>query len=270
MNRHNARGHEMSTQPPRRINQDTAEQLLAGDPAALHRVGGLAVPLRAARGPVHPDELAGEQAALAAFQAAADLTPVPQPRRLSMLKIALAKLLTVKAAAIIAASGVGGVALAASTGVLPNPLVDTPASPPATHALATPTTTPSHPGAPGAAAGSPSPSLLGLCQAHAAGAAANPGKALDNPAFTVLITAAGGADHVEEYCDTMAAAASASATHPGNAPTGGGRPTAVPTPTAAGGAPGSRPDMPAAERPAGNPTAIPSGAPTTPNTPAGR
>jgi hypothetical protein len=189
-----------------------------------------------------------------------------------MLKIALAKLLTVKAAAatttIIAATGVGGVALAASTGVLPNPLVDTPATPSATHAPATPgspTATTPHPAGAGDASASPSPSLLGLCQAYTAGAAANPGKALDNPAFTVLINAAGGADHVTEYCDTLTAAASAGAipSRPGADPAGAGRPTAAPA-SKAGGAPTGRPDTPATKQPAGTATAVPGGPPATP------
>lgn len=231
----------MSTQPPRRIDRDTAEHLLDGDPAVLCRVGRLAAPLHAVRAPAHPDELVGEQAALAAFQAAADLSPVPQPRRLSMLKIALAKLLTVKASAtIIAATGAGGVALAASTGALPNPLVDTPAVHVPATPTAIPTVTPSLPAGvatPSLPAGVvdpaiiPSPELLGLCRAYAAGAGAEAGAALDSPAFRVLITAAGTVEQVDEYCAALRAAeADDRPILPGVGRDGGGLPTAIPTP----------------------------------------
>ena len=46
----------------------------------------------------------------------------------------------------------------------------------------------------------PSPSLIGLCTAYLAGAGAEHGNALQNPAFTALITAAGGPDKVDAYC----------------------------------------------------------------------
>lgn len=238
---------------PQRIDQDTAERLLGGLPATLQEAGPLAVPLAAARAPAMAQELAGEQTALAAFQAAAHLDdPVPQPRRPSMLKTTLAKLLTVKAAAV-AALGVGGVALAASTGVVPTPLGSTPTTPPASHAPAAPTTTPSHPAAGGSSHAAPSPSLRGLCKAYAK-VAANPGKTLSNPAFTALINAAGGAKHVNAYCATLTPNSAASS-HPGADRTG--HPTRVPHAPAAD-APTSHPDSPAKPHPADAPTSAPS------------
>jgi len=51
--------------------------------------------------------------------------------------------------------------------------------------------------------GTPTPSLVGLCHAWLAGAGAEHGKARSNPAFTVLITAAGGSDAVDAYCTTL-------------------------------------------------------------------
>ena len=51
----------------------------------------------------------------------------------------------------------------------------------------------------------PSPSLRGLCNAYLARVANSHGKALQNPAFTVLINAAGGSDGVSGYCTTMLA-----------------------------------------------------------------
>ena len=128
-----------------------------------------------------------------------------------MLKTALAKLATAKAAfAVIAVSG-GGVALAAGSGHLPGtgssdthptgrPDISASASHEDTHSA--------HPAAPAttsarkatAPQGSPSPNLRGLCTAFNAGVGDNPGKALDNPAFTALINAAGGKDAVSGYC----------------------------------------------------------------------
>ena len=112
------------------IDRRAAEHLLAGRPAG-HATRPLAAALRAAAAPAHPDELSGERAAMAAF-AAAHLDPVPEPRRPSMLKSTLAKILTVKAAVILAAAaGTGGVVLASTSGVLPAPWTDSPADPPA-------------------------------------------------------------------------------------------------------------------------------------------
>jgi hypothetical protein len=249
----------MSDHRPRRIDRDTAERLLDGIPAAFDVAGPLAAPLAAATAPAHPDELAGERAALVAFRAA-QLDPVPRPRRLSMLKITLAKLLTVKAAAVMAAAGLGGIALAAGTGVLPVQLTETPATPPAvSDAPAKPTDLPSRPSDAGDPADTPSPSMVGLCQAYAAQVGTNPGKALESPAFSALITAAGSAEQVDGYCETVAAGAQGS----------GARPTDVPAPPAAGDIPGnpaSRAQTPTSRpgAPAGPPTAVPTGGLTPP------
>jgi hypothetical protein len=118
-----------------------------------------------------------------------------------------------KAAAVaVAAVGAGGVALAASTGALPNPLTShpSPASSVArAHASAKPSASERGPGN-----ADPSPALVGLCRAYTAGAGSEHGKALENPAFNALITAAGGKDKVDGYC-TRLLAASPSASHPG-------------------------------------------------------
>ena len=113
-----------------------------------------------------------------------------------MIKTTVAKLVTVKVAMILAATSAGGVALAATTGVLPNPLSE---DPPASHS--TPDT--EHPGTQHPGQGAPSPSLDGLCTAFLAGAGAERGRALENPAFTALITAAGSQQDVESYCSTL-------------------------------------------------------------------
>jgi hypothetical protein len=230
----------MNAQKTRRLHRNTAERLVtgaAGVPDVHPLLSGL---LAAAAAPGRPAELTSEQAILAAFQAAW-LTPVPRSRRLTMLKATVLKLLTVKvaAAAAITTVAAGGVALAASTGALPNPLHG--------QGLAAASAKPSDPAAdhspqPGSsegkdAKGSPSPSMVGLCHAYSAGSKTDHGKALDNPAFTVLITTAGGRDKVDAFCQTLLASAKPSEaaahagaspdSHPAGAPTD--HPTGAPT-----------------------------------------
>jgi hypothetical protein len=206
-----------------------------------------------------------------------------------MLKTALAQLVAAKffATAALAAAATGGIALAAATNSLPTPLQHAahnafgapnvhasghaviptlPAA--ATHRSsgAAGTDSSSDAGtsssdAPSASA--PSPSLVGLCHAYEAGVSTSNGKALDNPAFTVLITAAGGRDNVAAYCATVLPSDTPSAngsptTHPDH-PTGG--PTALPS--QAHGQPTSLPahstgkpsDLPS--HPSGPPTSVP-------------
>ncbi len=75
----------------------------------------------AASGPAQAGELPGEAAALAAFRAARP-APVPVGRRAKILAT-LTTLITVKTAAVaLAATSVGGLAVAAGTGHLPAPL----------------------------------------------------------------------------------------------------------------------------------------------------
>ncbi|MEU6231879.1 hypothetical protein [Kitasatospora sp. NPDC047058] len=133
----------MSTNRSRRIDPDTAEQLLggavggpsAGQEASLTgpdaRTGHTAVAhvLAAAAAPAVAGELAGEEAALAAFREAR-LAPVPAVsaapatvRRRSMATATLARAFSTKAAAVVlGATALGGVAVAAGTGNLPSPL----------------------------------------------------------------------------------------------------------------------------------------------------
>jgi hypothetical protein len=245
----------MSMNRTRRISARTAEDLLngAGVDAQYQR---LAQVLRAVAGPAQPGELAGRPDALAAFRSAR-LRPDPLQRRQSMLKTAVVKLLTVKAVAVAAlVVGTGGVALAASTGTLPNPLGSHPtpvASAGQSESSHGPAASP-HPT--GSAA--PSPSLVGLCNAYTAGVASAQGKALDSPAFRALLVAAGGKDKVDSYCTKLLATAhpSGSATdHPT------GRPSSHPTGDASGhpaGGPSSHPTG----NPSGHPTGDPSPKPS--------
>ena len=166
-----------------------------------------------------------------------------------MLKTTLAKLLTVKAAAVAAAS-IGGIALAAGTGVLPVELPDTPASPPTVRqAPARPTELPAPAADQDNAGGTPSPSTVGMCLAYAAEVGNNPGKALESPAFTALVTAAGGTDKVDGFCQTQTAAAE----HAGAA-------NGVPAPPAANEHASNATSHPQA------PTSHPTGPPTAPPT----
>ncbi|MGC5020569.1 hypothetical protein [Micromonospora sp. DT47] len=175
-----------------------------------------------------------------------------------MIETALAKLVTLKVGAtVLAVTATGGVALAAANGALPNPLASASATPSA-HATGAPADKGKKAGesaAPGAK-GTPSPSLVGLCRAYTAKVGDNPGKALENPAFTVLITTAGGIDKVAAYCDTLLAAEKGKpSTRPSTRPSvvpsrSAGKPDARPTPEASRtGAPGGD------HRPTGTPTA---------------
>jgi hypothetical protein len=146
-----------------------------------------------------------------------------------------------------AAVAAGGVVLAAETGGWPNApvyLVAPPAAAAATHqpsrhpepsdssepadptSSEAPPSSPAEPSESGSESGTseatPTPSLTGLCKAYQAGATSNPGKALENPAFSVLVSTAGGVDSVATYCTTLVGPATtrpshAQPTHPGQA-----------------------------------------------------
>ena len=240
----------MNAHRPRRLDRVAAEQLLSGaatdawdGPDALARL------VAATRVTPHPDEFVGEEAVMAAFQAAQLGLPI-QSRRRSMIETAIAKLLTLKvaAAAVVTVAATGGVALAAANGTLPNPLGGKPTAKPSASAADHGENDPSAKGA----KGSPSPSLVGLCRAFKAGAGDNPGKALENPAFTVLITTAGDKEKVAAYCDELLAAEKAG--RPTTAP--GDRPSADPA---------TRPTDKAENRPTTAPK--PTDRPTAPDTP---
>jgi hypothetical protein len=253
----------MSIQEPRRIDRRTAEHLLGGAPMDVHDGHPpLAAFLAAAAAPGRPDELAREQATLAAFRAA-QLAPIPAHRSLSAVRTAVMKVLTIKAAVVLAATTAGGVALAAGTGTLPTPLtLHAPTSssgfsaahPMATQSLKGPnpanTSNSKGPKVPDASK-APSPSLVGLCLAYHAGIddkndmdkkdqvnndrfnndwarnsrakneKAKRDKVLGNPAFAVLITAAGGKDKVDRFCLAL---------------------LATPVPTSSGAQRGAKPD----------------------------
>jgi hypothetical protein len=103
--------------------------------------------------------------------------------------------------------------------------------------------------------------LVGLCHAYLAGAGSDHGKALDNPAFTVLITKAGGRTMVDGFCMALLKEKS-SATHASGAPTSPGRsddhPGNTDHPT---GAPETHPTGAPSTHPTGAPDTHPNGAP---------
>jgi hypothetical protein len=232
-----------------RIDPVTAEYLVRTARADQPGCGPLATLLAAAASPARRGELAGEDAAVLAFRAA-NLVRPPASRRRSMLSSALARLASAKIAVAVVAAG-SGIALAAGSGHLPglggpnhHPTArpDTngttgqhPTSAPgstaptpsagspwarSTSRTASPRPTPSAP-----ADGSPAPNLRGLCTAYAAHAGENPGKVLDNPAFTVLIDAAGGQAEVASYCTTLLGTDHAQpSTHPTGGKSGHGTP----------------------------------------------
>jgi hypothetical protein len=119
-------------------------------------------------------------------------------------------------------------------------------------------------------AASPHPSLLGLCRAWAAGATDNRGHAATNPAFSALVTAAGGPDAVTGFCAQPAIQAAAVGPPDPPTPTTAPVATTAPAATTGRGAPASQ--RPVATGAANDHAAVPvtkGAAPTTPAHPTG-
>ena len=186
------------------IDRGTAERLLRGGrDAGYHPLVSV---LAAAKAPGRDGELAREQMAVAEFRAA-HRASVCQPRRRSMIKSAVAKLLTVKVAALAATVvGVGGVALAASTGTIPSPMHAT--NPSASHsqaANAQPSGRPAdRPDRSAVPSGYP-PGLYWLCKDYIGRDADHRGKALGEEKFRELAAHAGGQDpeKADKFCDKL-------------------------------------------------------------------
>ncbi|MFI6236649.1 hypothetical protein ACIBD9_24075 [Micromonospora sp. NPDC050784] len=172
--------------------------------------------LAAAAGPVRPGELAGEEAALAAFRAArADPTPAvsQRPRRRRVTTGAVAWI------GAVAATATAGAAFAAVTrDRAPDPVAPAPSrSSTSPHQSAHRSAEPGRSVAPGAPSpGAPSPvtatpsagptpadQLDGLCRAWRAKKPDQREKALRTPAFERLVNAAGGPAEVEAYCQRL-------------------------------------------------------------------
>lgn len=211
---------EMQSQHP--LNPDDLDQLLDGHSASTDVLTRL---ITAARTTGAPADRSGLIDALAAFAAPSSLSAIVAAPHRSLLKAAVAKIgrakLLLLSGAVVAATG--GIAVAASTGSLPNPLPGTahttqptdgltqagtnlPSGPshsqPTTGDITITLSTPS----PSESRESPSPSLAGLCRSWLARPHVN-GKADSSAAFTVLVTTAGGQDSVDAYCTTLLGAA---------------------------------------------------------------
>jgi hypothetical protein len=205
-------------------DQDTLERLLDGrlDPgSAPPGHDGLARLLAAAAAPAGPEELAGEQLAMAIF--AAEMRshpPILSPRRTAVAR----KAFTMKAAAaaLVAVLSLGGIA-AAATGLLPGQ-----ASPVAEQAAATTAADAAAQGLGKAAAANvggtaqagaadgqgreeavgpdaTAAARAGLCQAWQSGQGNDQGRRMDAAAFQALVDAAGGADSIAGYCQDVTA-----------------------------------------------------------------
>jgi hypothetical protein len=186
---------------PPAADHDPLERLLDGrvDPAeAPAGYRELARLLTAATAPPEPEELAGEQPALAQFRAVMH-PPTLVPRRAPMPS----KLLTIKAAAaaLVAVLSIGGVAAAA--GLLPDqprPVADQAPSSTAVGAAG-------H-GLGRAAVADLDKATQGLCQAWEAGQDADDhGSGTDAVAFQALAAASGGTDKIAAYCADVTAGA---------------------------------------------------------------
>jgi len=214
------------------------ERVLDGEAAGEGALGGL---IAAARAPETRANPPGLTAALTAFREVSATRPAHAPRSTSMIKNVAAKVLAAKlltVAGIALAAATGGIAAAASTGHLPSPLPhsdhassiavaavasshDQPTSTATASASASATgsSEPSdaHPSA------SPSPSLRGLCQAWLSRPHEH-GKADTSPAFSYLVSTAGGVDAVEAYCTDLLASPAPSSSEDGSGP-----PSAIPS-----------------------------------------
>lgn len=215
----------MSTDRGRDLDPQTIKALLAGSMSTPADHDPLVDLLALSSAPPRPDELAGRQAALAAFRDAQPSGAAgerPAPRGLPAVRTILA----LKILAAVAGITAGGMAFAASSGILPNPF--TPGSSPSSPAVRTtlaPTPVASTPIQPSA---EPSPALVGLCRAYLNLPANNRAKALSSTAFTALATAAGNQD-VNAYCVALIPTPDR---QPSHHPTGGPeKPSKSPHPT---------------------------------------
>jgi hypothetical protein len=183
----------------------------------------------------------------------------------TVAKLLSAKLITATAVVSVAT---GGVALAAATNTLPDQaqsvahdLLNAPS--PDEHSSAAQEAQEASEAKQAAAKPSaapqamPSPALRGLCTANQAGATSNSGKALSNPAFGTLVTAAGGTDEVAAYCTKLVGAPR---THPTGKPSSdqpSGKPTAVPSVAPTSHPTGKPTALPTTGHPTGSPTTHP-------------
>lgn len=226
----------MSHDPNGRIDRETAERLLRGEPVGP---SGLACLLAAAGEPVSPGPLPGEQQALAAFHRA-EATRAPRPRRRIMIKLALAQMVATKAfAATAAAAAAGGVAAAAATGHLPltghhdTVVAGSPAGGEPSHSApgtgdptkgsehsSEPGTPTEHPSSPPETHASGPTSYADLCRSLFSGSGGEVSVKLTWPQFAGLLAKGGGTkDGVVAYCSQLIAPPVKPTEHPTEHPT---------------------------------------------------
>ena len=234
-------------------DQDLLERLLDGRldaGSAPPGYGGLARLLAAATAPAAPEELCGEQLALAEFTAVMRSTPPTLvPRRTAMPR----RVFTVKAAAaaLVAVLSIGGVA-AAATGLLPDQAslvadkaAATTAAGTAAHGLgraavanvggtAQARSTDGQGGRESAVGpDATAAARAGLCRAWEAGQGGDHGRRMDSVAFQALVAAAGGVGKVAAYCQDVTAGGGAAAhgTSEASPPSGSAPPTTASPPS---------------------------------------
>jgi hypothetical protein len=186
----------------------TAPNVAATDPVAAL--------LAAAAGRGRPGELAGEEAALAAFRAARATPAAAVPHRPRGRRLTTGAVAWIGAVAATATAGAAFAAVARDRG--PDPVAPMPSRPspspqhsgPRSHEpgrSAPPGALP--PGAPSPITATPPASLAptdqlhGLCRAWRAKRPEQREKALRTPAFQRLVTAAGGPAEVEPFCQRL-------------------------------------------------------------------
>lgn len=184
-----------------------------------HRHDRISALLADACAPAHPAELAGEEAAVAAYRAARDAPPSPAPASSGATRRLTAGAATWLAA--VAATVAAGAAVAAaavvSDSIATNPEAGRGTAPTVTSAPKSPVA----PGPPQSAGGGPdlsgqtgrgqptrravtaSATVANLCRSYRAIKPAQRAKVLREPGFAPLVAAAGGADRVPAYCDEV-------------------------------------------------------------------
>jgi hypothetical protein len=200
------------THRQRRIGVREAEALLAGAPTRQDR-HELVRLLAAAAGPAQPSELAGEAAALAAFAYASRQPPAPIAGRTGPTLVrALTRAVAVKLVAGAATLLIGGAALAAETGHLPESAqrrahemfsslgVPSPHGKRPAPAAKRPSAAPSTPGPHGPDQGEPE--IVRLCRQYLK-IQKKDSAPLDQDELRKVATAAGGTANIAPYCTNL-------------------------------------------------------------------
>jgi hypothetical protein len=238
----------MRNERTRRIGRREMRRLLAGVSGAADPTG-LGFLLDLAAGPPTPAELAGLHEAVQRFRHThRDPAPASASTRSGRGVVALAtRALAVKVAAVFGVLLLGGVALAASTGHLPQGVQQRAHDLVAPLGISLPNGSgPNRSGSSVATRGvgptgaASTAATAGLCRAWQQETAADQGTATMTPASRALADLAGGANKIATFCaSVLKQAGSSDATgepvapeatpaHPGN---GNGRPTPTPHPT---------------------------------------